>query len=106
MDHQVASFLTMRAYVAKSRSFPLYFFEVNAGAQTMGFTPTHYVDITAVREKKKSALFAHKSQQGEAIYRDHHEIMESFRGREVRAAAAEAFVLLPSPKGALKLPGT
>jgi LmbE family N-acetylglucosaminyl deacetylase len=106
MDHQVASFLTMRAYVAKSRSFPLYFFEVNAGAQTMGFTPTHYVDITAVREKKKSALFAHKSQQGEAIYRDHHEIMESFRGREVRAAAAEAFVLLPSPKGSQKLPGT
>jgi LmbE family N-acetylglucosaminyl deacetylase len=106
IDHQVASLLTIRAYVAKSRGFPLYFFEVNSGSQTMGFTPTHYVDITAVREKKKSALFAHKSQHGDAIYREHHEIMENFRGREVRAAAAEAFVLLPSPKGSQKLPGT
>jgi len=106
MDHQVASLLTIRAYVAKSRGFPLYFFEVNSGSQTMGFTPTHYVDITAVREKKKSALFAHKSQHGDAIYREHHEIMENFRGREVRAAAAEAFVLLPSATGSQKLPGT
>jgi LmbE family N-acetylglucosaminyl deacetylase len=106
MDHQVASLLSIRAYVAKNRGFPLYFFEVNAGSQTMGFTPTHYVDITAAREKKKSALFAHKSQQGDAIYRNHHEIMENFRGREVRATAAEAFVLLPSPKGSQKLPGS
>jgi len=106
MDHQVASLLTIRAYVAKSRGFPLYFFEVNSGSQTMGFTPTHYVDITAVREKKKSALFAHKSQHGDAIYREHHEVMENFRGREVRAAAAEAFALLPSPKSSQKLPGT
>jgi N-acetylglucosamine malate deacetylase 1 len=106
MDHQIASLLTIRAYVAKSRGFPLYFFEVNSGSQTMGFTPTHYVDITAVREKKKSALFAHKSQHGDAIYREHHEVMENFRGREVRAAAAEAFALLPSPKSSQKLPGT
>jgi LmbE family N-acetylglucosaminyl deacetylase len=106
MDHQVASLLTIRAYVAKSRGFPLYFFEVNAGSQTMGFTPTHYVDITPVREKKKTALFAHKSQKGEDIYREHHEVMENFRGREVRAAAAEAFVLLPSPHGSQRLPGT
>ena len=71
-----------------------------------GFTPTQYVDITAAREKKKSALVAHKSQQGEAIYRDHHEVMENFRGRVVRTAAAEAFVLLPSPRGSQKLPGS
>ena len=36
----------------------------------MGFHPTDYVDITAVREKKKAALFAHKSQNGEEIYRE------------------------------------
>jgi hypothetical protein len=36
----------------------------------------------------------------------HHEIMENFRGREARAAAAEAFVLLPSPRGSQKLPGS
>jgi LmbE family N-acetylglucosaminyl deacetylase len=106
MDHQVASLLTMRAYVAHKRQFPVYFFEVNSGSQTMGFSPTQYVDISQVRDRKKAALFAHKSQHGEEIYRQHHQVMEDFRGREIRAAAAEAFVLLPSTRGADKLPGT
>ena len=49
--------------------------------------------------------FATNSLLGDAIYRDHHEVMENFRGREVRTAAAEAFVLLPSPHAAQRLPG-
>jgi len=106
MDHQVASLLTMRSWVARSRRFPIYFFEVDLGAQTMGFAPTQYVDISKSREAKKSALFAHKSQDGERIYRDHHQVMEDFRGREARVSAAEAFVLLPGAQGAQKLPGT
>jgi N-acetylglucosamine malate deacetylase 1 len=105
-DHEVASLLTIRAYVARKRSFPIFFFEVNAGSQTMGFSPTHYVDVTAVREKKKAALFAHKSQRGDDIYRQYHEVMENFRGREARVTAAEAFVQLPSARGWEKLPGT
>jgi len=60
---------------------------VNTGSQTLGFAAAHYVDITEVREKKKA-------------------VMENFRGREVRVAAAEAFTLLPSARGAEKLPGT
>jgi len=106
MDHEVASLLTIRAYVATNRRFPVFFFEVDAGAQTMGFAPAHYVNISSVREKKKSALFAHKSQNGERIYRDHHEVMENWRGREARVTAAEAFVLLASARGADRLPGT
>jgi LmbE family N-acetylglucosaminyl deacetylase len=106
MDHEVASLLTIRAYVAANRRFPIFFFEVDAGAQTMGFSPTHYVDITSVREKKKTALFAHKSQNGERIYSEHHEVMENWRGREARVTAAEAFVLLASARGADRLPGT
>jgi LmbE family N-acetylglucosaminyl deacetylase len=105
-DHEVASLLTIRAYVARERRFPVYFFEVNTGSQTMGFAAAHYVDITPMREKKKAALFAHKSQHGEDIYRQHHEVMENFRGREARVAAAEAFVLLRSARGGDKLPGT
>src|SRR5262249_32769182 len=42
-DHQAASLLTMRAYLASARRFPLYFFEVNSGSQTLGFQPTAYV---------------------------------------------------------------
>jgi LmbE family N-acetylglucosaminyl deacetylase len=106
MDHQVASLLTLRAYVATGRRFPVYLFEVNTGSQTMGFTPAQFVDITGVREKKKAALFAHKSQDGQRIYRQHHEVMENFRGREAHVAAAEAFALLPSAVGAGRLPGT
>ena len=80
--------------------------EVDLGAQTTNFKPTDYVDITPVREKKKAALFAHKSQDGEGIYRQHHEVMENFRGREAHVAAAEAFAVLPSAGGVAKLPGS
>jgi len=93
-DHQAASILTFRAWLAGGRRFELYYYEVNAGSQTLGFHPTDYVDITAVREKKKAALFAHKSQDGEQIYRRHHEVMENFRGREAGVAAAEGLVHL------------
>jgi N-acetylglucosamine malate deacetylase 1 len=93
-DHQAASTLTYQAWLSGGRRFELFYYEVDLGEQTMGFRPTDYVDITAVREKKKAALFAHKSQDGEAIYRRHHEIMESFRGREGGSTAAEAFVRL------------
>jgi len=105
-DHEVASLLTIRTYIARERRFPLYFFEVNAGSQTMGFAAAQYVDITKVRETKKAALFAHKSQHGDDIYRRYHEVMEDFRGREARVAAAEAFAVLPSARGGEKLPGT
>src|SRR5205807_7227184 len=43
MDHQVASFLTIRAWMAL-RKPQLYFFEVNSGSQTEGFLPNTYVD--------------------------------------------------------------
>ncbi|MBZ5584644.1 MAG: PIG-L family deacetylase [Acidobacteriia bacterium] len=104
-DHQVASLLAYRAWLAARPRFGLYFFEVDLGSQTMGFHPTDYVDITAVREKKKAALFAHRSQDGEGVYRQHHEIMENYRGREYGAAAAEAFVRLARSGGASAMPG-
>jgi len=91
-DHQAASLLAFRAWLSARRRFALYFFEVNTGHQTMGFAPTDYVDVTARRDKKKGALLAHRSQHGDEILRQHVEIMETFRGREVGVAAAEAFV--------------
>ena len=105
MDHQVASLLAYRTYVARPKQFALYYFEVNQGSQTMGFKPNWYVDITGTREKKKAALFAHASQDGEEIYRKHHEVMENFRGRESGVAAAEAFVRLDRIQPQDHLPG-
>jgi LmbE family N-acetylglucosaminyl deacetylase len=105
-DHQAASILALRAHLASPRGKSLlYFFEVNSGAQTTGFSPTAFVDITSVVEKKKAALFAHRSQDGEAIYREHHRVMEDFRGREIGVRAAEAFVPLARDVGTRGLPG-
>jgi LmbE family N-acetylglucosaminyl deacetylase len=105
-DHQAASILSFRAWLAGRGRFELYYYEVDLGAQTMGFHPTDYIDIGAVREKKKAALFAHKSQNGERIYRDYHEVMENYRGREAGCGAAEAFVHLARLHSGSPLPGT
>ena len=104
-DHQIASLLTMRAYFALHDRARLYFFEVDSGDQTMGFVPNVYVDITSTRVKKKAAVFAHRSQRPEEIYRDYHESMENFRGRELGVAAAEAFSSLVRDQLSAKLPG-
>ena len=94
MDHQVASMLTIRAWMEGGPETRLYFFEVNSGSQTEGFLPNTYVDVSPVLEQKKAALFAHVSQDGRGIWREHHEIMAHWRGREVGVPAAEAFVHL------------
>jgi LmbE family N-acetylglucosaminyl deacetylase len=104
MDHQVASILTIRAWMNLSTA-RLYFFEVNAGSQTQGFLPTTYVDISPVVEQKKTALFAHVSQDGRGIWREHHEIMAAWRGREAGVAAAEAFVHVDRDDHTSNLPG-
>ncbi|MFN2601438.1 MAG: PIG-L deacetylase family protein [Gemmatimonadaceae bacterium] len=104
MDHQVASILTIRAWMARRES-SLYFFEVNSGSQTEGFLPNTYVDIGSVLEQKKTALFAHVSQDGQGIWREHHEIMAHWRGREVGASVAEAFVHLNRTADIGRLPG-
>ena len=104
MDHQVAGVLTIRAWMALHRP-RLYFFEVNSGSQTEGFLPNTYVDIASVLEQKKAALFAHVSQDGQGIWREHHEIMAQWRGREVGVAAAEAFVHLNREDHPSNLPG-
>src|SRR5438874_9418323 len=105
MDHQVASFLTIRACMALRQRPRVYFFEVNSGSQSQGFNPNTYVDISAVVERKKSALFAHVSQDGQGIWRQHHEIIANWRGREAGVSAAEAFVHLNRDAQTSNLPG-
>ena len=105
MDHQVASMLAIRACMALGERPHLYFFEVDAGSQTQGFLPNAYLDITGVIEQKKAALFAHESQDGRGIWREHHEVMASWRGREFGVSAAEGFVHLGRKAGLMTLPG-
>jgi LmbE family N-acetylglucosaminyl deacetylase len=76
-----------------NKSFDLYFYEVNTGSETMAFAPDSYTDITAQREKKKIAMFAHKSQDPVNVYNTFFKTMEEFRGLEANVKAAEAFML-------------
>ena len=105
MDHQVAGLCAIRACMGLPRRPRLYFFEVDSGSQTQGFLPDTYVDITAALEKKKAALFAHISQDGQGIWRQHHEEIAKWRGREAGVGAAEAFVHLNRDTQLSKLPG-
>ncbi len=94
-DHQVASLLTIQSWMRLGRSFPLYFFEVCTGSQTTGFHPTDFVDISAYQEQKRRAVYCHTSQNPDGIYLAddcNHAAMEQFRGIEINARAAEAFV--------------
>lgn len=98
-DHQAASLLTIQSWVRLGKTFPLYFFEVCTGNQTMGFRPTEYVDISATREQKRKALYCHTSQVTDDIYVSadcNHGMMEKFRGIEMNTGAAEAFIKMNS----------
>jgi LmbE family N-acetylglucosaminyl deacetylase len=91
-DHQVAGLLVLTAWTKAERNFHLYFYEVNTGVETMGFTPTDYVDITNVQDRKKQAMFAHQTQSPVETYTSYFKPLEEFRGLEAGVKAAEAFV--------------
>jgi LmbE family N-acetylglucosaminyl deacetylase len=91
-DHQVTGLLTLTAWIKSARQFQLYFYEVNTGSETMGFTPTDYVDITDVHDLKKAAMYAHKTQDPEGTYNNYFKPLEEFRGLEAGVKAAEGFI--------------
>jgi LmbE family N-acetylglucosaminyl deacetylase len=104
-DHQAASILVIQTWMRSPVKFELYFFEVCAGEQTMGFHPTDYVDISEVQEQKRKAVFCHVSQDPDSIYSCGHASMEDFRGREMGVKAAEAFVHMTGSKKGNLVPG-
>jgi LmbE family N-acetylglucosaminyl deacetylase len=89
-DHRVNSMLVYDAWLKMGRRFALYYFEVDAGAQTQLFKPTHYVDISETEERKKKACYAHTD--GPSFYPKYHDLMNRFRGLECGCKYAEAFV--------------
>lgn len=91
-DHQVTGLLALTAWVRANRKFHLYFYEVNTGSETMAFTPTDYVDIATTHERKKQAMFAHKTQDPVNTYNDFFKPLEEFRGLECGVKTAEAFI--------------
>lgn len=93
-DHQAASLLTIQVWVRSKEKFDLYFCEACPGAQTLGFHPGCYIDITETQEQKRKAIYCHASQNPASIYDCGHTTSEDFRGRELGVKAAEAFVYM------------
>jgi LmbE family N-acetylglucosaminyl deacetylase len=103
-NHHVVSSLVWQSYQRKG-GWTLYFFEVMTDQQTIGFAPDLYLDIAPVRDVKKRALDAHKSQGPEAIWKAH-ERMHRRRGAECGVEYAEAFTLVEAKEGCPLLPVT
>jgi N-acetylglucosamine malate deacetylase 1 len=89
-DHRVTSMLVYDAWRKMGGKFALFYFEVDAGAQTQIFRPSHYVDISDAEDRKKKACYAHTD--GPSFYPKYHDLMNRFRGLECGCKFAEAFV--------------
>lgn len=90
-DHRAISSLAYEAWLRMHKSFAFYYYEVTTGEDTLQFAPTHYVDISVQAARKRSACFAHASQQPERFYSIQEQIAK-FRGVESGHQQAEAFI--------------
>ena len=91
-DHRAAAMLAFDAWSRSGKIYPLYFYEVSNGEDTLQFTPSRYVDITATEAVKRSACFAHATQTPVRYY-DLQDQVARFRGFESGYTRAEAFLL-------------
>jgi N-acetylglucosamine malate deacetylase 1 len=91
-DHRAVSMLTLDAWLQGGQRFALYYYEV--AEDTMMFFPTEFVDISAVETRRRSACFAHASQQPDRWYPKQVEITRR-HGLESGFAQAEAFLRHP-----------
>lgn len=94
-DHRAISMLSYNAWRSLKANCCFYYYEVTDGEDTMMFSPTDYVDITAQETLKRQACFAHASQSPEHFYKIQSDITR-FRGSQVGYAQAEAFIRVTS----------
>jgi LmbE family N-acetylglucosaminyl deacetylase len=95
-DHRAISTLVYDAWLKLGKSptskHPdLYYYEVSDGEDTFMFSPTYYVDITAVEARKRAACYVHVSQSPDMFYSLQEQISK-FRGIERGCKHAEAFI--------------
>jgi LmbE family N-acetylglucosaminyl deacetylase len=102
-DHRAISMLVYDAFVRMKRSFALYYYEVSNGEDTVQFSPTHYVDITATEPRKRAACYAHASQTPDRYYALQQSVTK-LRGIERGFAQAESYIRhIQSPDVSLPL---
>lgn len=103
-DHRAISMLSYDAWLRLGKKFEFYYFEVSDGEDTLMFSPSDYVDFTAVESRKKAACYAHASQTPDRYYPLQDEVAR-FRGIEAGHARAEAFIRHVRSQGKLLPPG-
>ena len=91
-DHRACSLLCYDAWRFTGHTFDLFYTEVMTGLQTQTYNPTHYVDITPVRDEKLKAYLVHASQNNDGNITKFHDTMERMRGLEFQCEYAESFV--------------
>ncbi len=94
-DHRAIAALSLDAWLQGGRKFALYYYEV--AGDTMMFTPSDYVDISAVESRRRAACYAHASQQPAKWYPQQVEITRR-RGTASGHTQAEAFAHHPDSK--------
>jgi LmbE family N-acetylglucosaminyl deacetylase len=90
-DHRAVSNLTYEAWLRMGRKCPLYYYEVSNGEDTVQFAPTDYVDISRTAARKRSACYAHASQNPDKFYALQ-ELVMRMRGIESGHPQAEGYV--------------
>jgi N-acetylglucosamine malate deacetylase 1 len=90
-DHRAISSLVYEAWLRMGKKFALYYYEVSNGEDTVQFSPTHYVDISATETQKRSACYAHSSQSPEKFYALQ-EMVTRMRGIESGHKQAEGYI--------------
>jgi N-acetylglucosamine malate deacetylase 1 len=93
-DHRAISMLAYDAWLRLGKRFAFYYYEVSDGEDTLMFSPTDYVDITGVEERKRAACYAHASQSPDKFY-DLQRRVAVFRGLESGHQQAEAYIRHP-----------
>ncbi|HVM87310.1 MAG TPA: PIG-L deacetylase family protein [Puia sp.] len=100
VDHQATGLLAWRVFQDKQLSFDLFFYETinEPHTKTFDFSPTDYVDISNVIEKKKRALLQHKSQEPERWW-GMYQTLATVRGYEADVPYAEAYIHAQNSSG-------
>jgi len=90
-DHRAISMLAYDAWLRLGKRFSFYYYEVSNGEDTLMFSPTDYVDISATEPRKRAACYAHASQAPDKFYALQSQVTR-FRGLESGYAQAEGFI--------------
>jgi len=96
-DHRAVSLLALDAWWKNPGSAAFYYYEV--AEDTTMFSPTDYVDISALEARRRAACYAHASQQPDKWYPKQVEITRR-RGKEAGFGQAEAFLRHPESRRA------